>query len=183
MTSHDERREVRGLDLTNKTLGTEKTYKAAKGRSEQTWKERKTVTIDRISGGGNPIAEAKHRGKHIHVPDARPGDSVEIVIKEDHGNFYKGFMIGPDGMTEKERKREKKKEKRKEELREREKRKEKKEQKRETESRESMRVIAERVGQCLSPQDSDANEGRYTEGPGKSDRKQEIREEVGSKYD
>ena len=189
MVSHNKKRNAIGLDLTDKYYGSYKPYSAVKGRSEKTWKERKTVTIDRISESGNPIAETKHRDKHIHVPGARPGDTIEIAIEEDHGSFFKGFMIGPDGMSTREQEKEQERKKRKDKRKQtKEKRKqeledwEKRKKKQKNRSGRSMHEIANRMGKCRSPQDSDANEDRFGDNSVKSDREKKIRERIGSKY-
>ena len=189
MVNLDKQRDAIGLDLTGEYYGSERRCSITR-RPKQAWKERKTVTIDRISQSGNPIVETKHHGKHVHVPGANPGETVEVLIEEDHGNFFKGFMVGPNGIStreakkkrerkERQEKRKQAKKKRKQELKNWEKRKED----RKKESEPSLQAIANRTDPCRSPQNSDANEDRVTGGSAKSDREKEIREEVATKYD
>ena len=103
MVNLDKQRDAIGLDLTGEYYGSERRCSITR-RPKQAWKERKTVTIDRISESGNPIAETKHHDKHVHVPGANPGETVEVLIEEDHGNFFKWFMIGPNGISTREAK-------------------------------------------------------------------------------
>jgi predicted RNA-binding protein with TRAM domain len=43
------------------------------------------VTVERVSGSGNPIAT--HRGFHVHVPEGEPGKSYEVKLDAESGYF------------------------------------------------------------------------------------------------
>ena len=46
-----------------------------------------TVTVDRISNSGNPIAQQQHAGKSIHVPAGDIGDTLEVQLIDKGGYF------------------------------------------------------------------------------------------------
>ena len=51
-----------------------------------------TVTVDRISNSGNPIANQSYRGKEIHVPAGDPGDVLEVRLTERKG-YYSARVV------------------------------------------------------------------------------------------
>lgn len=55
----------------------------------------RTVTVDRISGSGNPIAEETLNGSCILVFGAEPGETVEVEL-EPWGGFFKGTLVDPN---------------------------------------------------------------------------------------
>ncbi|SFG79781.1 hypothetical protein SAMN04488063_2978 [Halopelagius inordinatus] len=67
-----------------------------------------TVTVDRVSNGGNSIAQQQHGGKSIHVPAGEVGETYEVRLVEKGGYFEahlvdqmdsvqpRGPSIGPD---------------------------------------------------------------------------------------
>lgn len=54
----------------------------------------RTISVDRISNSGNPVAESRHRGKIIHVPAGNPGDELEVRLV-DKGSHYLAQVIDP----------------------------------------------------------------------------------------
>lgn len=52
----------------------------------------KTVTVDRISNSGNPVAEQTHNGKVIHVPAGLTGETYEVRL-EDRGGYFIAQLV------------------------------------------------------------------------------------------
>jgi|APHM01.1.fsa_nt_gi hypothetical protein len=46
-----------------------------------------TVTVDRISNSGNPIAQQQVGGKTIHVPAGDVGETLEVELVDSGGYF------------------------------------------------------------------------------------------------
>lgn len=53
-----------------------------------------TVTVDRVSTNGNPVADRTHRGKQILVPAREPGDVLEVRLV-DEGGYYRAEVVDP----------------------------------------------------------------------------------------
>lgn len=51
-----------------------------------------TVTVDRISNGGNAIAQQTRAGKTIHVPAGEVGDTYEVRL-EDTGGYFVAHLV------------------------------------------------------------------------------------------
>jgi len=46
-----------------------------------------TVTVDRVSNGGNAIAQQRKAGKTIHVPAGEVGEEYEVRLTDEGGYF------------------------------------------------------------------------------------------------
>lgn len=51
-----------------------------------------TVTVDRISNNGNPIAKETHNGKTIHVPSGLEGKTYEVRL-QDRGSYTVATLV------------------------------------------------------------------------------------------
>lgn len=51
-----------------------------------------TVTIDRVSNGGNSIAQQQYDGKSIHVPAGEVGETYEVRLV-DKGGFFEAQLV------------------------------------------------------------------------------------------
>lgn len=58
-----------------------------------------TVTVERVSGNGNPIAAQKKNGKHIHIPAGVPGNTLEVQL-EDAGSHWIARVVDRSKRTE-----------------------------------------------------------------------------------
>lgn len=62
----------------------------------------RTVTVDRISNNGNPIARETHGGKTIHVPSGLEGESYEVRL-HDSGSYVEARLVHrEDGLRTRE---------------------------------------------------------------------------------
>lgn len=51
-----------------------------------------TITVDRISNGGNAIAQQQHAGKTIHVPAGEVGESYDVRLV-DRGGYFEARLV------------------------------------------------------------------------------------------
>ncbi|WP_257301041.1 hypothetical protein [Haloarchaeobius sp. FL176] len=51
------------------------------------------VTVERVSGSGNPIAT--YRGVHVHVPHGNPGNKYEVEL-----DAQSGYFVGKETLKE-----------------------------------------------------------------------------------
>lgn len=51
-----------------------------------------TVTVDRVSNNGNPIAEEAYNGKTIHVPSGLEGETYEVRL-QDQGSYVVARLV------------------------------------------------------------------------------------------
>ena len=52
----------------------------------------RTVTVDRISNNGNPIARETHNGKTIHVPSGLTGKTYDVRL-DDRGSYVVARLV------------------------------------------------------------------------------------------
>lgn len=147
----------------------------------------RSVTVDRISKAGNPVAKEKHNGDPILVFGAEPGDTVTIKSIEDQ-SFVRGEIVNP---TEDQRERAKQQKKaRQERLQERRRKKHNtknwqtpSQRIANTKAKPELRAIGERLGGTSTmEQDEDALRSRWG-GYGKSKDGRDKRTKVARKYD
>lgn len=51
-----------------------------------------TVTVDRISNSGNPLAEQQRAGKTIHIPAGEVGETYDVRLV-DEGSHYEARLV------------------------------------------------------------------------------------------
>lgn len=57
-----------------------------------TSKPTQTVTVDRISNNGNPVAASRYKGKVIHVPAGVPGQTLDVRLV-DKGGYWRAYVV------------------------------------------------------------------------------------------
>jgi tRNA/tmRNA/rRNA uracil-C5-methylase (TrmA/RlmC/RlmD family) len=51
-----------------------------------------TITVDRISNSGNPVAASEYNGKTIHVPAGVPGETLDVRLV-DKGGYWRATVV------------------------------------------------------------------------------------------
>lgn len=57
-----------------------------------------TVTVNRVSNSGNPIAQQQQAGKTIHVPAGEVGDTYEVRLTDKGGYFVAELVDRTDAV-------------------------------------------------------------------------------------